>query len=92
MLNTRRGGRPRNFVTVQAVEMTEPWKRWKSQTAAFPPLPPLLGNLADGARFPHSHRPDGLRRKEGKGRHRTRAAPRIPTVPEWSKKALCARM
>ena len=36
MLNTKRGGRPRNFVTPQAVEMTEPWKRWKSQTAAGP--------------------------------------------------------
>jgi hypothetical protein len=67
MLNTTRAGRQSDCCSLQAVEMTEPRKPWKSPTAAFPPLPPLLGNLADGARFPHSHRPDSLRRKEGEG-------------------------
>src|SRR5262249_22309551 len=39
-----------------------PWK-WRARgrsgkaKAAFPLLPPSLGNLAKGARFPHSHRP-----------------------------------
>ncbi len=40
----------------RAVEMTGPWKAWKSRSS-FSTLPPSLGNLANTARFPHSHSP-----------------------------------
>lgn len=82
MLNTKRGGRPRNFVTPQAVEMTEPWKRWKSQTAAFPPLPTLLGNLADGARFPHSHSLDDCFSVSPSRNHQNQNLP-LGAVEKW---------
>jgi hypothetical protein len=37
-----------------AVEMTGRRKAWKTRTG-FPTLPSTLGNLANPARFPHSH-------------------------------------
>src|ERR1035437_9547899 len=36
------------------MEMPGPWKAWKSKSS-FSPLSTALGNLAKGARFPHSH-------------------------------------
>src|SRR5579875_898933 len=35
------------------------WKAGKTQTASFPLFPTALGNPADRAGFPHSHRADG---------------------------------
>ncbi len=36
-----------------------PWKAWKTPKAEFSPLPTALGNPANGAGFPHSHRAGG---------------------------------
>jgi hypothetical protein len=45
----------------RAVEMTELMENAETQKAGFPRFPQLLGNLANGARFPHSHSfDDGL--------------------------------
>ena len=70
MLNPKWGGRQRNFATLQAVEMTGPWKSGNPKPQGFP----------------LSHRPDGLRRKEGEGRHRTGTAPRFPQSRRGAKR------
>ena len=55
---TRRCGRgPRKPGRWRAVEMPECGKRGNPK-AGFPRFPRLLGNLAQNARFPHSHRSD----------------------------------
>src|ERR1700690_4142607 len=55
-------GRTWSLATTEtAGEHRAPWKRRNcgspgKPNAGFPPLPPFLGNLANGARFPLSHR------------------------------------
>jgi hypothetical protein len=58
--------------------------------AGFPLFPPFLGNLAQNARFPHSHSSGGSRRMEKwktKSRFPTFPPPRIPFLPEVNRAA-----
>ena len=70
--------------------MAELWKAWKAKNR-LPTLPTLLGNLAQTARFPHSHSSgDGFQLGQRKANRKKKlwavekwkSKTRIPTFPQ----------